>query len=81
MKNKITNEAKRVIGNGAFCDCGEHLSLLAKVDYHETQLKMKGIILASYSVWCDCGEWEEVIEGRSDGRTITMEIECDTIGE
>ena len=75
------NEAKRVIENGAFCDCGEQLSLSAKADYHQTQLKMNGIILAGYSVWCDCGEWAEVIEGRSNGRTITMEIECNTIGE
>ena len=57
MKNKITNEAKRVIGNGAFCDCGEQLSLSAKADYHQTHLKTKGMILASYSVWCDCEEY------------------------
>ena len=81
MKNKITNEARRVIENGAFCDCGEKLSLSAKVDYHETHLTTNGIILAGYSVWCNCEEWAEVIEGSSDGRTITMEIECYTFGE
>ena len=74
MKNKITNEARRVIENGA-------LSLSAKVDYHETHLTTNGIILAGYSVWCNCEEWAEVIEGSSDGRTITMEIECYTFGE
>jgi len=81
MKNEVISEARKVIENGAFCYCGEQLSLSAEVDYHETHLKKNGTILAGYSIWCNCGEWVEVIEGRSDGRTITMEIECDTIGE